>query len=110
MPRPKDPLKTLIGYCDDRDFRYNYKGKETYEYLSKKFKVTFIEDHKQKYLIEYQLEDEAPQSKVTKGSTKENAISNLKEDIRKELIGYGLEKWEAESHADTLTVLEIKKV
>ncbi len=108
--KKRDALKALIGYCDNEDFRYNFKGNQTYKYLKKKFNVTFIEQEKIKYLVDYQLEDEAPQHRIAQGEYKEQAIFNLKNDIRLELISLGLEKEESADHANTLKVLEIKKI
>lgn len=63
-----------------------------------------------KYLIDYQLEDVAPEHKVVSGEDKEEALSSLKDILIKEQIDFGLEKLEAREYVETITILEIKEV
>lgn len=36
-----DAMAGIVGYCDDSDFRDNFKEDKLYEFLSEKFNVTY---------------------------------------------------------------------
>ncbi len=36
-----DAMAGIVGYCDDADFRDNFKEDKLYEFLSEKFNVTY---------------------------------------------------------------------
>lgn len=63
-----------------------------------------------KFLIEFQLEDQAPEHRVVSGKSQKDAEINLSSILCKELVDQGVEQWEADSCVEKLTILEIKKI
>lgn len=62
-----------------------------------------------RYLIQFQLEDEAPDTTHILVEKHQKVESELKKKIIKVLKHQGLTKEEAKEHADTVQILEMKE-
>jgi hypothetical protein len=61
------------------------------------------------YLIQYQLPEEAPEWKVIKGTSQDDAFKVLRSELKEELLAYGVDRDEVDNLLLDISILEIEE-